>query len=101
MIKVEYWGDGGEWFVTPGHVNLDAFDAACVRQLLTDDPSMDDDDLALRGPATHRFWRLANLHDCKGNAAELNWKRAEGWRQFTDDPTEEGAEPVTVMETGA
>lgn len=94
-ITVEVYGEDGEWFVADGHVPLDAFLAAARAEAESLQYDLDPDEPFEREPR-HRWMRPILRSDCDTDD-EFSWKNDEGWHQWTDDPGEPGAEPVTIL----
>lgn len=91
-IAVESFGEDGEWLVAFGHHNLAAFLAAAEAEAT----SLYGEPQEIAAEPRHRWMRPILRSDCADDD-EFAWKEAEGWHMWTDNPTEPGAEPMTVV----
>lgn len=93
------FGEAGEWLVALGHVDLAEFEAAALQYLRVDLGY--GDDYELPADPRHRWMRPARRSDLPaGEEGEQQWKVAQDddW-QWWCDTAEDGAEPITIVDT--
>lgn len=83
-----YLGSVGEWLAIRGHVDRDAFSRAADRRVRVDVPDLSDDEMpSTYGEPSHGWYVIKSEGD-------------EG-RLVPCKPTDPGAEPWTIIATGA
>ena len=94
VIDVLPFGEEGEYLVAMGHHDLDAFRVAALKAADDFDMGHNEDSLP---DGKHRWMRPILRSDCDSDETYA-WRKADDWQMWTDDPTEDGAVPITIVD---